>query len=63
VIVKPVPIVTVRDAAAVLPTESFTCTPKIAVPTTGVAPDNTPPLDKLNPTVVSALPPEVTVHV
>jgi hypothetical protein len=60
--VNPVPIVTVSDLVAVLPTESFTCTPNVADPATGVAPDNTPPLDKLNPTVVSALPPEVTVH-
>jgi hypothetical protein len=63
VIVSPVPTVTIRDVVAVLPAESFTCTPKVADPLTGVVPESTPPLDKLNPTVVSVLPPEVTVHV
>ena len=50
-------------AVAVLPAESFTCTPNVADPATGVVPATTPPLDKLNPTAVSALDPDVTVHV
>jgi hypothetical protein len=36
---------------------------KLAVPATGVAPDNTPPPDKLNPTAVKLLVPAVTDHV
>jgi hypothetical protein len=58
----PALIVTLNVAVALFPAESFTCTPKVAEPDTGVAPDNTPPLDKLKPTVVSALPPDVTVQ-
>jgi hypothetical protein len=48
---------------AVLPTESFTCTPKVAVPATGVVPDNTPPLESPSATAVNSPLPEVTVHV
>jgi hypothetical protein len=36
---------------------------KLAVPATGVAPVSTPPLDKLNPTAVKLLAPEVTLQV
>jgi hypothetical protein len=54
--------VTESVAVAVFEAESSTCTPKVALPATGGAPVSTPPLDKLNPTAVNALDPEVTVQ-
>jgi hypothetical protein len=55
--------VTEKFPVAMLPAESFTCTPKVAVPATGVVPESTPPLDKLNPTAARLLAPDVTDHV
>jgi hypothetical protein len=60
VIVTPGLIVTVRVAVAVSPPESVTVTVKVALPTIGVAPEITPALDKLNPTLLRL--PEVSVH-
>jgi hypothetical protein len=53
---------TLRVAVAVLPTESFTCTPNVAVPAAGVAPESTPPLDRVSATAVSSPAFEVTVQ-
>ena len=55
--------VTEKDWLAVFPTESVTFAVKLAVPAIGVAPDTTPPLDRLNPAALRLLPPDVTVHV
>jgi hypothetical protein len=63
VIVRPVPTVTVRDAVAELLAESTTLAVNVAEPATGKLPERTPPLDKLNPTVVGELAPEVTLQV
>jgi hypothetical protein len=59
----PALIVTLIVAVAELLAESTTLAVKVAVPATGVAPDNTPALDRLNPTAVKLLAPEVTVQV
>jgi hypothetical protein len=56
-------IVTDKVAVAVLLAESTTLAVKVAVPATGVAPESTPPLDRLSPTAVRLLPPEVTDQV
>ena len=61
--VSPVPMVTESVAVAVFDAESVTLTVKLAVPATGVAPDRTPPLDRLRPTAVRLLAPAVTVQV
>ena len=61
-IVKPVPMVTDKVAVAEFDAESITFTPKVALPATGVAPESTPPLDKLSPTEVRLVEPEVTVQ-
>jgi hypothetical protein len=63
VTVRPGLIVTDRLAVAVSPAESVTFTAKLAVPAVGVAPDRTPPLDKLSPRALRLLLPEGTVHV
>ena len=55
--------VTDNVAVAEFDAESVTFTPKVALPATGVAPENTPPLDKLSPTAVNWLLPEVTDQV
>jgi hypothetical protein len=63
VIASPDLIVTVKVPVALFPTESVTFTVNVADPATGVVPASTPALDKLNPTAVKLLAPEVTVQV
>jgi hypothetical protein len=63
VIVTPALIVTLSVAVAELFAESTTFAVNVAVPATGVVPDTTPALDKLSPTAVNWLAPEVTVQV
>ena len=55
--------VTEKVPLALFPSESVTFTVNVADPATGVVPDNTPALDKLNPTAVNALDPDVTDQV
>jgi hypothetical protein len=55
--------VTEKVAVAVFEAESVSLTLKLAVPAVGVAPDRTPPLDKLSPTAARLPAPDVTVHV
>ena len=62
VMVRPGLIVTEKVAVAVFEAESVTLTLKLAPPAMGVAPDSTPPLDRLRPTAVKLLPPDVTVQ-
>jgi hypothetical protein len=59
----PALMVTLNVAVAKLLAESTTFAVNVAVPVTGVAPDRTPVLDRLNPTAVKLLAPEVTLHV
>ena len=54
--------VTEKVAVAVFEAESVTFTPKLALPATGEEPESTPALDRLSPTAVNWLPPDVTVH-
>ena len=63
VMAKPGLIVTEKVAVAVFEAESVTLTLKLALPAIGVAPDRTPPLDRLRPTAVRLLAPDVTVQV
>ena len=58
--VTPALIVTEKFAVVVLAAESVTLAVKVAVPATGVAPERTPPLERLRPTVVRLLAPDVT---
>ena len=60
---KPGLIVTEKVAVAVFEAESVNLTLKLALPAIGVAPDRTPPLDRLRPTAVRLLAPDVTVQV
>jgi len=55
--------VTEKETEAVLEAESVTLAVKHALPTMGVAPDNTPALDRLRPTAVRFDPPDVTDQV
>jgi hypothetical protein len=59
----PALIVTLIVAVAELLAESTTLAVKVAAPDTGVAPDNTPVLDRVNPTAVNELAPDVTLQV
>jgi hypothetical protein len=63
VIISPALIVTLSVLVAELLAESTTLAVNVAVPATGAAPDSTPVLDRLNPTAVRLLAPEVTLHV
>ena len=51
--------VTEKVWLAAFPAESVTLTVKLALPAIGVAPERTPPLDKLRPTAAEL--PDVTV--
>ena len=51
-----------NEAVAEFDAESVTFTLKVALPATGVAPESIPPLDKLSPTAVRLVAPEVTVQ-
>jgi hypothetical protein len=53
--------VTERVAVAVFEAESVSLTLKLALPTIGVAPERTPPLERVSPTVAGL--PDVTVQV
>jgi hypothetical protein len=55
--------VTEKVTEAVFDAESVTFAVKLALPDIGVEPDNTPALERLKPTAVRLLPPDVTVHV
>jgi hypothetical protein len=55
--------VTEKVTVAVLEAESVTLAAKLALPAMGVAPDNTPALERLKPIAVSVLPPDVTLQV
>jgi hypothetical protein len=55
--------VTVKVTVAVFDAESVTLAAKLALPTVGVAPVNTPALERLRPIAVSELPPDVTDQV
>jgi hypothetical protein len=55
--------VTEKVTVAVFEAESVTLAAKLALPAIGVAPVNTPALERLRPTAVRLLPPEVTVQV
>jgi hypothetical protein len=55
--------VTEKVTEAEFEAESVTLAVKLAPPAIGVAPDNTPALERLKPTAVRLLPPEVTVQV
>jgi hypothetical protein len=55
--------VTENVTDAVFEAESVTLAAKLALPATGVAPDNTPALERLRPIAVRLLPPDVTVQV
>ena len=55
--------VTENVTVAVFDAESVTFAAKLALPAIGVAPDNTPALERLRPTAVRVLPPDVTLHV
>jgi hypothetical protein len=55
--------VTEKVTVAVFDAESVTFAAKLALPVIGDAPVNTPALERLRPTAVSVLPPDVTVHV
>ena len=55
--------VTVKLAVAVFEAESVTFTAKLAAPATGVAPESTPVLERLKPTAVRLLAPDVTDQV
>jgi len=55
--------VTEKVTVAVLEAESVTFAVKLALPTIGEEPESTPALDKLKPTAVRLLPPDVTLQV
>jgi hypothetical protein len=55
--------VTENVTVAVCDAESVTMAAKLALPAVGAAPDNTPALERLKPTAVRLLPPDVTVQV
>jgi hypothetical protein len=55
--------VTEKVTDAEFEAESVTFAVKLAPPAIGVAPDNTPALERLRPTAVRLLPPDVTVQV
>jgi hypothetical protein len=55
--------VTEKVTVAVFEAESVTLAAKLALPAIGVAPDNTPALERLKPTAVRLLPPDVIVQV
>jgi hypothetical protein len=55
--------VTEKVTVAVFEAESVTLAAKLALPAIGVAPVKTPALERLRPTAVRLLPPDVTVHV
>jgi hypothetical protein len=55
--------VTEKVTVAVFEAESVTLAAKLALPANGVAPVKTPALERLRPTAVRLLPPDVTVHV
>lgn len=55
--------VTEKVTVAVFDAESVTLAAKVAVPAMGVAPDNTPALDRLRPTAERLVPPDVTAQV
>ena len=57
----PASMVTERFALPVFPDESLAWTVKLAGPATGVDPERSPELDRLSPTAVRLLAPEVTV--
>jgi uncharacterized protein (UPF0212 family) len=63
VIVREALIVTEKVTVAVFEAESVTFAAKLALPAIGDAPDNTPALERLRPTAVRLLPPDVIVHV
>jgi hypothetical protein len=55
--------VTENVTDAVFEAESVTFAVKLALPAIGVEPVNTPAPERLKPTAVRLLPPDVTVHV
>jgi hypothetical protein len=55
--------VTEKVTVAVFEAESVTLAAKLALPAIGVAPVKTPALERLRPTAVRLLPPDVTVQV
>jgi hypothetical protein len=55
--------VTEKVTVAVFEAESVTLAAKLALPAIGDAPVNTPALERLRPTAVRVLPPDVTVQV
>jgi hypothetical protein len=55
--------VTEKVTDAVFEAESVTFAVKLAFPAIVVDPVNTPPLERLRPTAVKLLPPDVTVQV
>jgi hypothetical protein len=55
--------VTENVTDAVFDAESVTFAVKLALPAIGVEPVNTPALERLRPTAVRLLPPDVTVQV
>jgi hypothetical protein len=55
--------VTEKVTDAVFEAESVTFAVKLALPAIGVEPVNTPALERLRPTAVRVLPPDVTVQV
>jgi hypothetical protein len=59
---KPGLMVTEKVAVVVFETESVTLTPKLALPAIGVVPDRMPPLERLRPTAVRLLAPDVTLQ-
>ena len=54
--------VTEKVTVAEFDAESVTFAVKLALPAAGVAPDSTPAPERLSPTAVRALPPDVTVQ-
>ena len=63
VMLTPASMVTEKVVLAVFPAESLAWVVKLAVPATGVVLDRSPVLDRLSPTAVRLVLPEVTVHV
>ena len=63
VMLTPASIVTEKAMLAVLPAESLAWAVKLAVPATGVVPERSPVLDRLRPTAVKLVEPDVTVQV
>jgi len=58
----PLSMFTEKPAVAVFDAESVNSTVKLAMPAVSEEPDRTPPLDRLRPTAVRLLPPDVTVQ-